>query len=113
MTFSVSNYDPDKASNSHELEITRALIDGNNPGGNCRVRVTEGASTFEGGCTDDTPTADKPCQTSFDVKGDTITGSVYCDELSSSASLSIKRYLVHPGSSDEAAEFELQGCTGL
>ncbi len=113
VTFEVDYRDPDNSSRRHRLQVNSALIDGKDPGKSCRVRVVEGNTTFEGRCTSGDPTAEETCKVSFDVEDDVLKGRIYCDEITSTAMLSTKRYLVQSGTVDEPVEFELQGCDGL
>jgi hypothetical protein len=103
----------DKQSERYSIRITRANIDASEQPDECKVRITEGANTYEGACTGDDPTTEQPCKVSFDHKAEIVSGSVFCDKIPNQANLASFRYLVDPGSDDKAMKLAVHNCTGL
>jgi len=95
------------------FRITRGDIDSKEQTDECEVQVLEGANTYEGICTGDDPSDDKPCKVTFKPDGEIVEGTMYCDKVKLLGAPSNFRYLVDPGSSDKPAKFEVHNCSGL
>lgn len=106
-------HEADRASNRYGIRITRANIDESDQSSECKVRITEGANTYEGACTGDDPSTEQPCKVSFDRKEEIVSGSVYCDKIPNQGNLSSFRYLVDPGTDTKAMTLAVHNCTGL
>ena len=91
------------------FRITGASLGGKDPGSACTVTIKEGSNRYEGGCTADDPSSDRPCQFEAKRDGDVIKGSVLCRNIPNMSASTVTRDVVFPGSED-AAEFELHGC---
>ena len=108
-----ATHDVERTSDRYGFRITRGVVGDDEQSDECRVRITEGANTYEGACTGDEPSEDAPCQIELEQEGAVIEGSIYCDRIPNSANLTSYRYLVDPGSNDRAAKFEIHNCEGL
>ncbi|HKU44625.1 MAG TPA: hypothetical protein VJR89_40980 [Polyangiales bacterium] len=97
------------------IRLNRVNIDDKAQSSECEVQVVEGANTYRGTCTGDDPGEDTPCKVSFKRDGDTsiVKGSVYCDQITLLGAPSNYRYLVDPGTEEDAAKFEIHNCDGL
>ena len=111
VTMSALHETSDPASN-YGITIAQVNLEADDPGGNCRVTVVEGNNTYEGVCSEDDPAPAGGCKVDIDVDGTTIQGSVFCNKIPNRSTTEFVRYVVAP-SSDEPAEFEVQGCEGL
>jgi hypothetical protein len=109
----VATHDSSRQSERYGIRITRATIDGSDQPGECKVRLTEGANTYEGACTGDDPTTESPCKVTFDRKSEIVDGTVYCDKIPNQGNLASFRYLVRPGTDDKPMKFAIHNCTGL
>lgn len=113
LTFSATLIDAKHESNNYSIKILQANLDKSDPGAGCRVVVGEGANTYEGLCTSDTPTPDQPCQIS-NLKDDNgiVKGELLCNNIPNRTDANTTRYVVAPGST-KPATFEVHGCVGL
>jgi hypothetical protein len=107
-----ATHETERTSQRYGVRITRAIL-GDDQSSECRVRIIEGANTYEGACTSGEPTEELPCQVEFEREGGIIEGRVYCNRIRNEANLASYRYLVDPGSSDRAARIEVHNCSGL
>jgi hypothetical protein len=112
VTFSAENQSSDSA-RSYLLTVRAGRLGGDESDGPCEVRVKEGDSTYEAACSSDAPSTERPCQVSFKEKNGVIKGQLYCNKILSDVGPSRFRYLVAPYTSEDPAEFELYGCSGL
>jgi hypothetical protein len=112
VTFSAEHQSSD-STKKYLLTVSGGRLDGEESDGPCVVRVIEGDTTYKGDCSTDDPTTERPCQVSFKEKNGVIKGSLYCDKIPVDGNLTQIRYLVAPYSSEDPAEFELYGCSGL
>jgi hypothetical protein len=110
LTFSAQSTDKKRASNNYSFKITQADIDSKDPGNSCKIRVSEGANTYEGACTSGDPSDDNPCHLEIAEKNGIVKGNVLCDKIPSVADATVFRYVVKPNTDDQAASFELHGC---
>jgi hypothetical protein len=101
--------DPENEALDYSFEIDQAGLDGTAHGAACSVKVVEGATTYEGGCTKGDPTAEAPCKLSLKKEGDIVRGTVLCDQIPIQDMMNPFRYLRHPNS-NRAAEIEVRGC---
>jgi len=106
----VALHESERTSERYGIRVTRATVGEDEQSDECRVRITEGANTYEGACTSDEPSEDTPCQVEFEREGEIISGSVYCRRIPNMANLTSYRYLVDPGSNDKAAKLEVHNC---
>lgn len=112
VTFSAIYTDPEQESRSHSISIAQAALDGDDPGSSCTVTVTEGANTYEGRCTGDDPTEERPCRVELSAEGGVVSGTVLCEGIANRSAAMVTRHVVAPGT-EEAVEFEVHGCLGL
>ena len=113
LTFSMTFIDEVTESKNYGLDIFEANIDDNDPGNTCEVTVREGNNTYKGECTGSEPDEDATCQLEFAPEGDILRGSVLCLEMTNQVNNTTFRRVVKPGKKDEAADFEIHGCSGL
>jgi hypothetical protein len=109
----VATHDAKKQSDQYGFRITRGTIDDDTQSGECKIRITEGANTYEGACSGDDPTTEQPCKVTLTHKAEIISGSIFCDKIPNQANLASFRYLVDPGSNDKAMKFAVHNCPGL
>lgn len=102
----------DSASDGFGISVTQVNLDSKEPGPSCRVSVTEGINRYDASCTADEPSAESPCQVKVDLDDGVITGRLRCDNIPNRSSSVLTRDVVAPGT-NEPAEFEVQGCSGL
>jgi len=90
-------------------------------GSGCLVSVLEG-NVHEGSCTSNVPTDVNPCQVNEiaitnEPDGPTVSGKIFCQQLSALADRGIQREVTAPGTDPGAAmqgaEFRLVNCDGL
>lgn len=110
LTMSAVYLDPEDDSRNYAFQISQLNMEGG-PGGSCQVKVIEGANTYEGGCTDDAPTASAPCRIEHTTEDNVIRGTLLCENISN-ANVNTARHLTQPGSDTEAFEWEVWNCGG-
>ncbi len=97
----------------YSLELHQVRL-GANPGDQCQIEVKEGSgNTYRGGCKAVGSDDDAPCEVELTNEGGAITGSILCRRIQHTLTPTYTRYLLSPGSQDEAAEITIQGCAGL
>ena len=106
-------YKPNSTDDRYGFRITRGEIDKEEQSEECQMQVLEGANTYEGGCTGDDPSEDRPCKVTFKPSGEIVKGTMYCHQITLEGAPANYRYLVAPGSTDSAAKFEVHNCPGL
>jgi len=111
VTFSVEHDSSDESKN-YSVQISNGNVTGDESDGPCQVTVVEGANTYQGACGTDEPTADRPCQVSFNVDKGVLKGNLYCADITNEATANVTRYIVAPLTRG-AASFEVYGCPGL
>lgn len=97
---------------NYAFEIHNARL-GNDPGGQCEVRVTEGSNEYRGACKAEGSDDAQPCEVELNADGTGFVGRVYCDQIRHHRSASLFRYVVAPGTGDEPADVVASGCSGL
>jgi hypothetical protein len=112
LTFSAVYTDPERPNRSYSFGVVQANIDAADPGGSCRVTVSEGNNSYEGDCTADSPNDEEPCELQLELEDEIVIGSVLCENVPNKNTAMITRHLVEPNG-DEPAEFEVHGCRGL
>jgi len=112
VSFSALYRDPEREDDNFSISVVQANLDSGDPGGSCRLGVTEGDNRYEGKCTAGDPTTEEPCQIELEEEDGIVSGSLLCDNVPNLSSTLITRYVVEPGSSDPV-EFEVHGCSGL
>jgi hypothetical protein len=114
VTFSVGHIDSQHSSTNHAFKISSGNLDSDDTELSAEVQIIEGANTYIGGSSGQSPDASGgPCQATFSVKDGVIKGGVYCSNIPNSANLSTTRYLVAPNTRTDPAQFEIHGCSGL
>jgi hypothetical protein len=113
VTFSATHIDPMNSSTDHSLKVSLANIDGDDTDRPFDVRILEGATTYVGSGTSDSPSDSQPCQARFTVKDNVINGGLYCAHIPSDSDIANNRYVVAPATSSDPAPFKLYGCQGL
>lgn len=96
----------------YAFEIHNARL-GNDPGGQCKVRVKEGSNTYEGDCKPEGEEGAQPCEVELTADGSGFVGRVFCDKIPHESNTQRFQYVVAPGTRDEPAEVVASGCAGL
>jgi len=111
VSFYARYVDPENDAKNFSFEVSRAGLDGADPGATCAVKVLDNGTTYEGNCvaTDDMP--EPPCTVSLAKDGDVIRGSVMCERIPVQDMREPIRYLYKPNSK-KAAPIEIRGCGG-
>ena len=100
------------SNDDYGFRIRQIDVESKAPGSACRVRATEGSNAFEGKCKSPGDDGKETCEIEIEVSGETVTGSVYCNDVPDSET-GYTRDLVRPGTADKPVEFEIFGCRGL
>jgi hypothetical protein len=97
--------------NKYGIDVSGNL-DSSDPSDAC-VTVREGDNTYSYMCPSDDESFTIPCQASFELKDNIISGMVICDDIPNSSTNESTRSVVAPNSRTDGASFKLYGCAGL
>jgi hypothetical protein len=94
------------------IDLALGDLDSSDPSDAC-VTVREGDNTYSYMCPNEDDAFTNPCQASFSVKDNIISGTVICEKIPNSGTNELTRSVVAPGSRTDGASFKLYGCAGL
>lgn len=98
-------------------DFTFKILDampGDDPGGQCQVRISEGSGNeYRGGCKKVGGGGDRPCEVELTASGSGFTATVECHGIKHNLNQTLFRDVVAPGTDDEPAAISVEGCAGL
>jgi hypothetical protein len=106
-------YDDDNRELDWSFRLDAVDVTEVGPGSACQLSVSEGSNEYIGGCTDDPPSAEFPCQVKLTHDDAVVSGTIFCDDIPLRGDQTVTRNVTRVASDTMPFEFEVQNCQGL